>query len=103
MPDEDYLQLANTPLLVIALGLQRRAFKRYTNLQSLVKGTEYQLEWRDDLLDQPFFCAAGPRGMSVDHSKPMTDRSARDFLCHAAERAGLGGRYQSRRTGTISS
>jgi hypothetical protein len=90
-PAEAYFDLSNAPLLVIALGLRRGAFKNHTNWDSLVEGDEYHIQWHDHLLDQPFFCAAGPGGWTIDYDRPMTSNAARAFLRQTAEGVGLGG------------
>jgi hypothetical protein len=91
-PDDAYFELGNAPLTVIALGLRRGAFKHHVDVQSLIAGREYHIQWRDELLDMPFFVASGPRGMSNRHDTPMTADGARTFLQRTAIEAGLGGK-----------
>jgi hypothetical protein len=91
-PDEAGFELGSAPLTVIALGLRRGAFKNYSDLQSLIAGREHHIEWEDDVLDMPFFVAAGLRGLSVKHDTPMSSQGSREFLRRCAVESGLGGK-----------
>jgi hypothetical protein len=89
-PEPRYL-LCDVTLAVIALGLRRGAFKNYNSWESLAQGKEYHIEWREDVLDKPFFVVCGHRGLVFDYDRPMTDDSARRYLHRQAIASGLGG------------
>ncbi|OSD00592.1 hypothetical protein PYCCODRAFT_1426415 [Trametes coccinea BRFM310] len=81
--------LLDLGLMVIALGLRRGAFRDYSDLESLLGGKERVLQWKEELKDSPFLCSSTPRGLGVDHAKPVAYPGFRSFLKKLAEKAGL--------------
>ncbi|KII90386.1 hypothetical protein PLICRDRAFT_530603 [Plicaturopsis crispa FD-325 SS-3] len=72
----------------VAYGLRLGFFKNHTSLQSLIDGDELHIEWKDEVLNQPFFRAGGPRGMSLT-SSPLSDKGRREYLRLVFEAVGL--------------
>ncbi|KAM5530096.1 hypothetical protein V8D89_016237 [Ganoderma adspersum] len=82
-------------LLIVIIGLRRKAFQEYHDLDSLISGRDLLLHWKDDCLRQPVFCAATARGLSVDVGKPMRYHAFTDYLKTTCLNAGLGDQHMS--------
>lgn len=87
--DEVFLTL-DVGVHMVALCLRRGAFRDHTTIESLLRADDYELKFKDNLLEQPFFCRAGPRGFTVQAGLPMSDTAARRMLQSVCQTAGMG-------------
>ncbi|KDQ57161.1 hypothetical protein JAAARDRAFT_194336 [Jaapia argillacea MUCL 33604] len=60
-------------------------------MPDLLRGRDLYVEWKPELLDEPFFVACGPKGLTFNYDAPMTDVASRLFLRKTCEEVGLGG------------
>ena len=93
--------LIDPGLLMVIIGLRRGAFHDHGDLDSLLSGREIYLRWKDAWLKRPVFCAATPRGLSLDLIKPMRYQGFTDFLKTTCANAGLGGASLASQTSSI--
>lgn len=92
--DEAHL-LADPGLLLIAIGLRRNAFAAHTSVDSFLMGREIHVKWKPELMDQPFFVAASPKGTGLRLDAPMKYSAMTQFLKKHCALAGMGGVFTS--------
>lgn len=82
--------IADAPVIMIAIGLRRHAFKDHDSLDSLLNGQEHHIEWKPELMELPVFASHLARGRGVIQNKAMGYECARTFLRRISSLAGLG-------------
>lgn len=90
-PDPIFVQL-DLPSVTIALAFRRGVFAQYTTLDQLCRGSEREIKWKPEFLDQPVLCLMRPGGFTLDPEEPLNYSRARDYLARVSIKSGFGGK-----------